>query len=235
MNCFAHVSQTATYVARRPRVGVPPCALAFRVAHLRRRCRKSGSLPAGSATESGIQRVNHAHVPSKTRGRGIRDLGVARARGALKNLFRTVVYRTSYRTGQVDTLGSADRLESGGKVWFSNGFCALFDAPGRLVNRSIAGVTERSVRKDVAVLSTCPIQGLGAIEGVYAGRHFSMWGDVSYFPPGDALAASSSSSGVGDAFAGGTAHFAAHLLQNSFAGATCHKTVTDPADEERAG
>ena len=235
MNCFAHVSQTATYVARRPRVGVPPCALAFRVAHLRRRCRKSGSLPAGSATESGIQRVNHAHVPSKTRGRGIRDLGVARARGGLKNLFRTVVYRIPDIVGPVDTLGSADRLESGGKVWFSNGFCALFDAPGRLVNRSISGVTEHSVRKDVAVLSTCPILGRGAIEGVHTRRPFSRWGDVSYFPPGDAVVAPSSGTRAADAFAGGSPHFAAHLLQNSFAGATCHKTVADAADEERAG
>jgi len=235
VNCFAHVSQTATYVARRPRVGVPPCALVFWVAHLRRRCRKSGSLPAGSATESGIQRVNRAHVPSKTRGRGVRDLAVVRARGGLKYLFRTVVYRILGIVGPVDTLGSADRLESGGKVWFSNGFCALFDAPGRLVNRSIASVTERSVRKDVAVLGTCPIPGPSAIERVYARRHFSMWDDVSYFPPGDAVAASSASSGAADAFAGGTVHFAAHLLQNSFAGATCHKTVADAADEERAG
>ena len=62
-----------------------------------------------------------------------------------------------------------------------------------------------------------------------------MWGDQAHFPPGDAVAASSPMGGAGGLYAGGVADFAAHLLQNSFAGATCHRTVADLADEERAG
>ena len=192
-------------------------------------------MPAGSATEGGMPRVNRTHSLSKMSGRWVRDFAAVRTRGGPKNLFRTAIYRIPGFVGAVDTLRPADRLESGGKVWFSNGFCALFDAPGRLVNRSISGVTEHSVRKDVAVLSTCPILGRGAIEGVHTRRPFSRWGDVSYFPPGDAVVAPSSGTRAADAFAGGSPHFAAHLLQNSFAGATCHKTVADAADEERAG
>ncbi len=62
-----------------------------------------------------------------------------------------------------------------------------------------------------------------------------MWGDETHFPPGDAVVASLPTGGAGSLFAGGVAHFAAHLLQNSFAGVTCHRTVADLADEERAG
>ena len=62
-----------------------------------------------------------------------------------------------------------------------------------------------------------------------------MWGEETHFPPGDAVVASSTMGGAGGLLAGGVAHSAAHLLQNSFAGATCHRTVADLADEERPG
>ena len=62
-----------------------------------------------------------------------------------------------------------------------------------------------------------------------------MNGDMHYFPPGDALLASPLDIGVTGMIAGGKVAFAAHLLQNSFAGGASHKVVGTPADEERAG